>query len=76
MKDAQNAGYLNGTPTDIDNIFAEVFADDPDDPPDFSSLSYNASINGSLDFYNKLYSVDIDEYNQHNVFIINWFYKF
>ena len=55
MKDAQIAGYLSGTPSDIDN-------------GNFSTLSYNSLIDGALEFYNRLYSVDYDKYNQHDVY--------
>ena len=45
----QNAGYLSDTAIAIDNIFIA----DPDDP-DFLALSYDASINCVLEFYNRL----------------------
>ena len=70
MKDAQTAGFMSGTATDIDNIFATA----KDNKrlfdvlrPDFSSLSYNGTMDGALDFYNRLFSVDYDEYNRYNV---------
>ena len=63
MKDAQEAGYMNGTAFDIEAIF-----DAEDDEPDFSTLSYDGSMNGALEFYNRLYSVEYEEYNQHTLF--------
>ena len=62
MKDAQNAGYLNGTADDIDDIF------DGDYPYDFTSLYYDSKMNGAEEFYNRLYSVEYEEYNQHNYY--------
>ena len=49
MYHAQQAGYMNGTESDIDIIFDEEY-------PDFSSLSYDGSMDGALEFYNRLYS--------------------
>eukprot|EP00486_Rosalina_sp_Unknown_P000343 CAMPEP_0201566820 /NCGR_PEP_ID=MMETSP0190_2-20130828/6909_1 /ASSEMBLY_ACC=CAM_ASM_000263 /TAXON_ID=37353 /ORGANISM="Rosalina sp." /LENGTH=636 /DNA_ID=CAMNT_0047986057 /DNA_START=57 /DNA_END=1964 /DNA_ORIENTATION=+ len=60
MKDAQEAGYMN-TDSNIEVIF------DSEDP-DFSSLSYDGSMDGALEFYNRLYSVEYEEYNQHYLF--------
>ena len=69
MKDAQNAGYLNGTSYDIDNIFNISIYKNIN--PDFSSLYFNSSINGALQFYNRLYSADYIQYNKHNVFCVS-----
>ena len=63
MKDAQTAGYINGTSSDIDTIFAKNELN-----PDFSSLSYNGLLDGALQFYNRLYSIDYPQYNKHNFY--------
>ena len=64
MKDAQQAGYINSTFSDIEQIF------DTQQLPDLSSLSFNGSMDGALEFYNRLYSVEYEEYNQHTTFCI------
>ena len=71
MKDAQTAGYMNGISSDIDNIFNNI---DTRNNIDFSSLSYNTSIDGALEFYNRLYSVDYPQYNKNNLNCGDYFY--
>ena len=57
-EDAQQAGYMNGTTDDIDTVFQTG---------DVSLLHYDGSMDGALEFYNRLYSVENEEYNQHTL---------
>ena len=63
MEDAQKAGYINDT-AEIDTIFDEKKLDDID----LSSLLFNGSMDGALEFYNRLYSVDYPKYNKHTLY--------
>ena len=67
MRDAQIAGYMNGTAEDIDEIFRNV------DDMDFASLpiSYDATKEGALEFYNRLYSAEYEAYNQHKLLCLD-----
>jgi len=70
MKDAQIAGYLNGTSDDVDEIFDS--GDSQFGPFDFSSLYYDTTIDGADEFYDRLYSVEDEKYNKH----MYWCYYF
>jgi len=63
MKDAQIAGYINGSAADIDSIFENM------EEIDLKSLSisFDSTKDGALEFYNRLYSTDYEEYNQHKL---------
>ena len=63
MKDAQKAGYINNNASDIDNILNSQ-------DPDLTLISFDSSIDGALEFYNRLYSVDYPEYNQQTLYCI------
>ena len=57
MVDAQSAGYLNGSEIDVYNGFANGW------PYNFDHLTYNSSKEGALEFYNRLWDPDYEEYD-------------
>merc|ERR1719410_2805348 len=64
MIDAQEAGFLSGTADDVYDAFTA-------NETDLSEFDFDASLDGAEQFYDRLWSVDYSEYNQHSVFCMS-----